>query len=259
MYILSVDTTAKSATVCVAKTDEVSGLIPISQLNLNSTATHSESLLPMIDTALSLAALELSDMDCLAITAGPGSFTGVRIGVSSVKGLAFSLNDNIPCIPLSTLYCLALNAAAYGENTIICPVMDARREQFYNALFKISKGKLKRLCEDRVLTAKELTDELSANYSGKKIVVCGDGAKLYHSLLPKYIGENALKISLARPENLLQNAFSVAYAAYEIISSETFEKENYKGSSLSPIYLRLSQAERERNERLEKQNQGETK
>ena len=257
MYILSVDTTAKSATVCVAKTDEVSGLVPISQLNLNSTATHSESLLPMIDNALCLSSLKLSDMDCLAITAGPGSFTGVRIGVSSIKGLAFSLGDSIPCIPLSTLYCLALNVAAYGENTIVCPVMDARREQFYNALFKISKGKLKRLCDDRVLTAKELTDELTANYSGKKIVVCGDGAKLYNSLLPKYIGENELKISLARPENLLQNAFSVAYAAYEIMSSETFEKENYKGSSLSPIYLRLSQAERERNERLE--NQGETK
>jgi hypothetical protein len=84
-------------------------------------------------------------------------------------------------------------------------------------------------------------------------------AKNIHSLLQKYIGENTLKISLARPENLLQNAFSVAYAAYEIMSSEAFKKENYKGSSLSPIYLRLSQAERERNEKLKTENQGETK
>jgi tRNA threonylcarbamoyladenosine biosynthesis protein TsaB len=106
MYILSVDTTAKSATVCVAKSDEISGVIPIAQLNLNSTATHSESLLPMIDKALELSSLKLSDINCFAITAGPGSFTGVRIGVSAIKGLAFASGDSIPCIPLSTLYCL---------------------------------------------------------------------------------------------------------------------------------------------------------
>lgn len=255
MYILSVDTTAKTATVCVAKSDDVLGLYPISQLNLNSTATHSESLLPMIDTALSLANLELSDMDALAITAGPGSFTGVRIGVSAIKGLAFALGDKIPCIPLSTLYCLAQNVAAYGENTYILPVMDARREQFYNAVFKISKGKVKRLCEDRVLTAKELSDEISEKYSGKKIVLCGDGAKLLYSLLPKYLETENFKISLARPENIMQNAFSVALSAWEVINTPSYSKESFTGSALSPIYLRLSQAERERNEKLK----GETK
>jgi tRNA threonylcarbamoyladenosine biosynthesis protein TsaB len=257
MYILSVDTTAKSATVCVAKSDEVFGIIPIAQLDLNSTATHSESLLPMIDKALELSSLNISDMDCFAITAGPGSFTGVRIGVSAIKGLAFALGDEVPCIPLSTLYCLALNAAGYAENAIVCPVMDARREQFYNAMFRISKGKLKRLCEDRVFTAKELTDEISEKYSNKKIILCGDGAKLFYSLLPKYTGDNTLKIELARPGDIMQNAFSVAYAAWEKYCSEDFDKNAFKGSALSPIYLRLSQAERERNEKLK--NQGETK
>ena len=259
MYILSVDTTAKTATVCVAKTDEILGIVPISQLDLNSTTTHSESLLPMIDEALKLSGLSLSEMDVFAITAGPGSFTGVRIGVSTVKGLSFSIKDNVPCIPLSTLYCLALNVSGYADNTIVCPVMDARREQFYNAMFKISKGKLKRLCEDRVLTAKELTDEISEKYSSKKIIICGDGAKLFYSLLPKYLGDTTSKISLARPDAIMQNAFSVAYAAWEIVSSPKFKSEDYPGSALSPIYLRLSQAERERNEKLKNKDQGDVK
>ncbi len=250
MYILSVDTTAKTASVCLAKEDEKLGLVPVSRLTLNSTVTHSESLLPMIESALSLAGATVSQVDAFGITAGPGSFTGVRIGVSTIKGLAFSQGDSIPCIPLSTLYCLALNLCAYGENTLLCPVMDARREQFYNALFSIRSGKPKRLCQDRVLTASELTDELCEKYSGRKIVLCGDGASLYYSLYGKYT-KDQLKISVARAGDIYQDAFSVATAAYEVIKSKDFLAEKFKGADLSPLYLRLSQAERERNERMQ--------
>ena len=253
MYILSVDTTAKTASVCLAKEDAKLGLVPVSRLTLNSTVTHSESLLPMVENALSLADVSLSEVDAFGITAGPGSFTGVRIGVSTVKGLAFSQGDRIPCIPLSTLYCLALNLSAYGENTLLCPVMDARREQFYNALFSLRAGRPKRLCDDRVMTAKELTDELCEKYSGRKIVLCGDGAALYNSLYSKYLEEKQLKISVAQCGDIFQDAFSVARAAYEVIKSGSFDAASFKGGDLSPLYLRLSQAERERNERLQNQ------
>ncbi len=137
MYILSVDTTAKTATACVAKDDKTIGLVPVSSIGLNSTLTHSESLLPMVDSCLHMAKLSLSDIDYIAITAGPGSFTGVRIGVAAVKGLSFSTGGRIPCIPLSTLLCLARNLEGLPEGTVVCPLMDARREQFYNALFVI--------------------------------------------------------------------------------------------------------------------------
>ena len=253
MYILSVDTTAKTAAVCLAKDDALQGLVPVSRLVLNSTVTHSESLLPMVGEALRLAGITLSQVDAFAITAGPGSFTGVRIGVSTVKGLAFSQGD-IPCIPLSTLYCLALNLCAYGDNTIICPLMDARREQFYNAVFSLRSKKLKRLCEDRTITASELVNELCEKYPKKKIVLCGDGAPLFYSLYEKYLDGKSLNVSLALAGDLMQDAFSVARAGYEVISSPSFDKNLYTQESLSPLYLRLSQAERERNERLSNEN-----
>lgn len=254
MYILSVDTTAKTAAVCLAKEDALQGLVPVSRLVLNSTVTHSESLLPMIGETLSLAGVSMSQISAFAITSGPGSFTGVRIGVSTVKGLAFSRNDDVPCVPLSTLYCLALNLCAYGDNTLLCPVMDARREQFYNALFTLKSKKPKRLCDDRVVTAKELVDELCKNYSKKKIVICGDGAALFYSIYERYLDGKGLNLSMALPGDLLQDGFSVARAGYEVIKSESFDAKKYSGSSLSPLYLRLSQAERERNERLSNEN-----
>lgn len=253
MYILSVDTTAKTAAVCVAGDDPVMGLVPIAELTLNSTVTHSETLLPMIEQALSLSHIALSDISAMAITAGPGSFTGVRIGVSAIKGLAFALEDKIPCIPLSTLECLARNIENYGENTLLCPLMDARREQFYNALFTVRRGKLKRICEDRVITAKELSAEFESEYSRRKIVLCGDGAKLFYSLLPQYISQDELKISLPHPKDLYQRAFSVAQGAFETLCSDGFDAAEFGGEKLSPLYLRLSQAERERNEKI---NQG---
>lgn len=258
MNILAVDTTAKTAAVCVASGDADTGLAPKANFAVNGTLTHSESLLPMIDEALRRAGVSLRELSAIAVTAGPGSFTGVRIGVSTVKGLSFALDDKIPCIPLSTLYCLALGAAAYGENTILCPVMDARREQFYNALFRLRGGKPRRLCDDRAVSAEELTQELLTGFAGKKIVLCGDGARLYrrllNRLLDRKLGSTAsaasAKILLARPEHLEMNAFSAAFAAYETLTLPNFVfDERYAGASLAPFYLRQSQAERTRNER----------
>ncbi len=249
MYILSVDTTAKTATACVAKDDSTIGLIPVSTIGLNSTLTHSESLLPMIDNCLRMAKISLSDIDYIALTNGPGSFTGVRIGAAAVKGLSFSMGGSIPCIPLSTLLCLARNLEGMEEETVVCPLMDARREQFYNAMFTIKSGIPKRLTDDRVITASELTEELCANYGGKKIMICGDGALLFYGLYQKYEGQKPV-ITLPPAKDLLQNAFSVALCAYDVITDEGFDKSEYQEKDLLPSYLRLSQAERERNEKL---------
>ena len=234
MYILSVDTTAKSATVCVAKSDEVFGIIPIAQLDLNSTATHSESLLPMIDKALELSSLNISDMDCFAITAGPGSFTGVRIGVSAIKGLAFALGDEVPCIPLSTLYCLALNAAGYAENAIVCPVMDARRGEFYNSLFHVQDHTLLRLCEDRAIHGDRIAEEL-ARY--ENVLILGDGAEKFVQQKTDFLPY------LASPKLRYQSGESVAKLGIRRMQNGDCIVCN----DLSPKYLRLPQAEREWN------------
>lgn len=250
MYILSVDTTAKSASVCISKDDEILGLVPVARANLDGALTHSECLLPMIDSCLSLARLSVGDIDYMAVTNGPGSFTGVRIGVCAISGLAFSQKKDIPCVPVSSLESLAENIVGYGESTVLCPLMDARREQFYNALFTVRGGKLKRLTPDRTVTADELCKEIEEKYSKKKIVICGDGARLFYTLMPKYAAFD--KLSLCHPKDLYQSAFSVAVAAKRIIDADGFDGALYGYEKLSPSYLRLSQAERERNERLGK-------
>lgn len=248
MYILSVDTTAKTASVCVSKDDRICGLVPVARASLDGALTHSESLLPMIDSCIRLACITPHDIDYMAVTSGPGSFTGVRIGVCAISGLAFSIKDkSIPCIPLSSLECLAENIVSYGENTLLCPLMDARREQFYNAMFAVKDGKLKRLCPDRTVTASELCDEITKKYSRRRIVLCGDGAQLFYTLSSKY--GSFPKVSVCHPKDLFQSAFSVAVAAKRIIDNEAFDGNDYRYDKLTPSYLRLSQAERERNER----------
>ncbi len=251
MYILSVDTTAKTASVCISKDSNLTGLVPVARANLDGALTHSESLLPMIDSCFKLSGLKVSDIDFIAVTNGPGSFTGVRIGVSAMCGLAFSQKDKrIPCIPLSSLECLAENISNYGENTILCPLMDARREQFYNALFVIKGGALRRLCPDRTVTASDLCLEISKKYPRRRIVLCGDGAQLFYTLLDKYCA--LPKVSLCHPKDIFQSAFSVAIAAKRVIDSQDFDPQEYGYEKLTPSYLRLSQAERERNEKLSK-------
>ena len=242
MYILSLDTTAKTAAACVCevKNDDV---FPLCSAQLNSTLTHSESILPMIDFCLKNSNITTDDIDLIGVSNGPGSFTGVRIGVSTAKGLAFS--NNIKCVAVSTLEALALNVHDEQRSTIICPVMDARRNQFYNALFSCNgKGGIKRLCEDRAVDVNELFEELCAEHMNKKIVLVGDGAFLAYQLFSKLDGFEKMKLLLASNERIMQNAVSVARSAYQNVDKAV------DAGTLNPVYLRLSQAERERNERL---------
>ena len=165
-----------------------------------------------------------SELDGIAITAGPGSFTGVRIGVATVKGLAF--NDDIPCFSVSTLEAIAYNFV--DKNAVVCAVMDARRMQFYNAVFKVENGSVERLCDDRAISIEDLRNDLK-QYD--KVVMAGDCAKLCFQNIEL---ENC---TLADDDRIYQNAVGVAKAAQN--------KNAISPKALMPVYLRQSQAERE--------------
>lgn len=229
MKILSLDTTAE---VCTAAICDGSSLI--AEMTVNTGNTHSQTLLPVVEQLLKISEVSLDEVDCFACSTGPGSFTGVRIGVATVKGLAYGKNK--PCISVSTLEALAYNLI--GFDGILCPVMNARRNQVYNALFECADGKIMRICADRALSVDELDEEL---YSmGKKIYLVGDG----YTLCEK--GFKKTSVSWVPERIRHQSGYSVAMCAIEKQESG----QSLTDSALVPIYLRPSQAERERNERL---------
>lgn len=215
--LLSMDSSAVTASVALTDGDEI-----IKSEFVNSGLTHSETLLPMITRVMD--SHKYSELDGIAITAGPGSFTGVRIGVATVKGLAF--NDDIPCFSVSTLEAIAYNFV--DKNAVVCAVMDARRMQFYNALFRVQNGKVERLCDDRAIAIEDLRNDLK-QYD--KVVIAGDGAKLCFQNIEL---ENC---TLADDDRIYQNAVGVAKAAQN--------KNAISPKALMPVYLRQSQAERE--------------
>ena len=227
MLTLAFESSAKAASVALLRDGSL-----ISQYSQCSGLTHSRTLLPMAEDLLKNAELTLADIDLFAVAHGPGSFTGIRIGVSTVKGLAWACDK--PCVGVSTLESMAWHGLAAGG--LICPVMDARRQQVYNALFQIREGKPVRLTEDRPLSLAELGEELRS-LDGIPFLV-GDGA----ALTARFLEKEGLPFRMA-PENLLwQSAWGVGMAA--------LDKTPGDSQSLLPVYLRLSQAERERQERL---------
>lgn len=235
MLILAIDTSAVTATAAVAEWDGKE-IKRFSLSTVNNGLTHSETLFPLIDNALSTFGKGINDVELFAVSAGPGSFTGVRIGVSAVKGLAF---DGRPIASVSTLEALAENIGAEG---IVCPLMDARRGVFYNALFKKTGGVLERLTPDRAINAEALSAEL-AEYG--EAYICGDGAALYETL---HSGEARLvKPSLC---GRYQNALSVAVCG----ARQYALGQTVNAPELNTIYLRKPQAEREREERLKKES-----
>ena len=227
MLTLAFESSAKAASVALLRDGSL-----VSQYSQCSGLTHSRTLLPMAEDLLKNAELTLADIDLFAVAQGPGSFTGIRIGVSTVKGLSWACDK--PCVGVSTLEGMAWHGLAAGG--LICPVMDARRQQVYNALFEIREGKPFRLTEDRPLSLAELGEALRAQ-EGVPFLV-GDGA----ALTARFLEKEGLPFRLA-PENLLwQSAWGVGMAA--------LDKTPGDSQSLLPAYLRLSQAERERQERL---------
>lgn len=227
MKILAIETSAKSVSAAVVENG-----VPLASAYQNMGLTHSRTLMPLVDGMLSAAGLRVQGMDLLAAANGPGSFTGLRIGVSALKGLAWALEK--PCCGVSTLAAMARNLA-HMEGLIIC-AMDARRNQVYNALFLAHDGVLTRQCPDRAIGLAELAEEIK-NRPEPKFVV-GDGAGLcYNHLL-----EQDVPCRMAPPQLVMQNAVGVALAAEEMAAAGQVTTAR----DLVPVYLRLSQAERER-------------
>ena len=227
MLILAFESSAKPASAALVKDGQL-----LSQYMQCSALTHSRTLLPMAEDMLKNAELKLSDVDLIAVAHGPGSFTGIRIGVSTVKGLAWAAEK--PCVGVSTLEAMAWHGLA--ASGYICPVMDARRSQVYNALFKIENGRPVRMTEDRPIALDELAKEVAA--LDAPVFLIGDGAALCF----EYFTAHGVPCVMA-PDNLRwQDAWGVAMAAAD--------KTPGNADELLPVYLRLSQAERERQERL---------
>lgn len=231
MKILAFDGTAKAAGVAVIDDGRLLG-----HYTVDNGLTQSELLLPMAENLLQSLKIDFSDVDILATSVGPGSFTGVRIGVSLVKGLAFG--RNIPCVGVSTIEALAENLSPLRG--ILVPCMDARRGQVYSAIFRCNGEKVERLTEDRAIALSDLAEELKA-YEGESIYISGDGYEIATSTL------SSLGIKLCKTPELLINESGVSVAR---VARRMYERGEYTTDiELSPIYLRMPQAERERLER----------
>ena len=229
MKLLALESSAKAASCAVFAGGEL-----LASAWQAAGLTHSRTLLPMVEDMLRNCGLAAADMDAFAVAAGPGSFTGLRIGVSAVKGLAWGLEK--PCIPVSTLEAMAW-PLAHLEGNIVC-AMDARRQQIYNAVFLAEGGELTRLREDRAVSLEDAAADLAA--LGEPLTIVGDGA----ALCGDFFREKNIPCRLAPVHLRLQSAVGVGLAACRLWPDGAVDPQ-----ALAPVYLRLSQAERERMER----------
>lgn len=230
MKILAIECSSLSAGAAV--TDELKVL---GESFANVGLTHSQTLMPMVENVLKTTGVDIKDIDIFAVSAGPGSFTGVRIGVSALKGLADAQDK--PCFAVSSLECIAYPFRSFDG--IVCPVMDARCNQVYTALFE--KGK--RILDDEAILIDQLKDKLIA--LNKKIILAGDGAQLVYDRLKDEIDN----IYLSDSQMQFAHASSVALLSYEKISSG---EKTVSAKALLPVYLRLPQAQRELNNKLKR-------
>ena len=233
MKILAIDTTSSPVSAAILTDGALTG-----EFYLNTKSTHSRTLMPITEALLKSAEISIDDIDVFAVNAGPGSFTGVRIGVSTIKGL--SMPKNKPCAAVSALesmaYCMPFSSGT------VCAVMDARCSQVYNALFTLKNGEVIRECDDRVLSIEELYNELKT--VNDKIYIVGDGASLFYNSTDKR--DNMVLVQ----ENIrFQHAYGTAKCAEKMYN----ENRLCTSAHLRPIYLRIPQAERELKARQEKE------
>ena len=234
MKILAIESSAKAASVCLWEEDRI-----LAESYQNSGLTHSRTLLPMCQTMLEHCGVTLEQVDLIAAAHGPGSFTGLRIGLATAKGLAWP-GEKL-CCGVSTLEAMAWNLA--HTQGVVCCAMDARRNQVYNARFRADGEVLTRLTPDRAISLEELFQE-PLQEGGTQILV-GDGAELCYN----YAVSTGAPVLLAPPHLRFQRASGVAKAA----ALRAQRGELTSAANLTAHYLRLSQAERERQERLRRE------
>lgn len=228
MNIVAIDTSGPAASCAVLIDGEI-----VQSIAMNRGLTHSETIMPALDACMSAAGLSCDQVDCFATVAGPGSFTGVRIGVCAVKGLAHAWNR--PCARIDALEALAMNFA--GFDGLACPILDARRGQVYCAAFDMKDGMPERVLEDAAI---DLTEFLARLPKDRRLVFLGDGLRVHAARIRETLPE-----ALIAPANLRQLRADAACLLAEACPEAWMEARK-----LTPIYLRLPQAERERNQRL---------
>ena len=242
ILILAVDSTATIASAAVLR-----GRTLLGQTSVSGVLTHSETLLPTCDSLLKALGLTIADIGLFACTAGPGSFTGVRIGVSMIKGLAYP--RGVPCAGVSTLEALAYNLHGAAGGALVVPVMDARRNQLYNAVFSdvgSGEGRMIRIRGDRLIVFDALAEELEQTAPDRPFCFVGDGADLAERRL-EASGRESLKKRLRVTPQLLRR--QSGYSAGAVGLFDYLEELAVPPDELLPVYLRMSQAERERRER----------
>ena len=233
MLLLACETSAKAASVALFDGEKLLG-----ECYQNTGLTHSQTLMVMAEDLLKQCSIKPEQVEAAAVAAGPGSFTGVRIGVAAAKGFAWG--RQIPCYGVSTLESMALHLGAFDGT--VCACMDARRNQVYNALFTAKNGELARIAEDRAIALSELAEELKT--AKTPIFLVGDGSELTYRTLKDQIPE----LVLPQESHLHQRAVGVGLAALKAIA----QGDAGNAEALQPNYLRLSQAEREKLEKQQK-------
>ena len=233
MLILAFETSAKAASVALLENEKLLG-----ESYQNTGLTHSQTLLPMAQDLLKSCGYTPQQVEAVAVAAGPGSFTGIRIGVAAAKGFAWGKELN--CYGVSTLEAMALNLGVYDGYVV--PVMDARRNQVYTATFLAEQGNLTRLCDDRAISLEQLGEEVKI--CEKSVFLVGDGSNLCYNTLK----DTVPNLVLPSEHRMHQRAAGVGIAAAKMIAAGL----DGNGAELTPNYLRLSQAERERMERENK-------
>ena len=224
MKILALETSAKAVSAAVAEGGKI-----LCAGYQDTGLTHSRTLMPIVEGILKNTNLTIADMDAIAVAVGPGSFTGIRIGIAAAKGLAFGADK--PAIGVSTLAAMAGNVA-FCDGLLIC-AMDARRQQIYNALFEAKDGVLTRLTEDRAIALSDLLEEIKDDPRPKTVL--GDGGRLCRD----YLAEHGVACRLAPPHLVMQNAMSVALEAERLAQ----EGKLLSAQELEPVYLRPPHAD----------------
>lgn len=236
MRILAIDTSSAVASAAILEDNKL-----VAEYILNNKKTHSQRIMPMIEELMHDSELTVEDIDIFAAAYGPGSFTGLRIGVATAKALAHAVNK--PMVEVSTLEGIAFNAV-YSD-LLLCPIMDARRDQVYNAVYKAENGTLKEVIAPRAVSLEECVNELIEKK--EKVLFMGDGVAVHREKIKELMGSQA---EFAMPPFLNQRAGSVAQIAY----AKALNGETVSYLEFAPFYLRKSQAEREREEKLKNEN-----